>query len=89
MQECGHVVLTPSAKASYKTFLAHYVATAPSDRKTNKGRGSANAKNQNKLSPSEVLAYAKDFVEGTGLTQPPALDEEFASKLGLEQQQQQ
>jgi len=84
----GHVVLTPGAEAAYKTFLAHYVATsAPPNRKKNGshkggkgGRGSRNA-----LPPSEVLAYAKDFVEGTGLSHTPELDDEFATKLGLQQ----
>ncbi len=64
----GHVVLTPGAQASYKTFLAHY--TTPSNRK-----GSKNT--------SEILNHAQDFVEGAGLAHIPKLDEDFASKLGL------
>ncbi len=61
----GHVVLTPGAQASYKTFLAHY---------TNR-----------RVNQSEILGHAQDFVGGVGLAQIPELEEEFASKLGLNQ----
>ena len=68
----GHVVLTPGAQASYKTFLAHYI---PTPRKT-KGSNS-------QTRPSEILQHAQDFVEGVGLANVPELDNEFATKLGL------
>ncbi len=72
----GHVVLTPGAQASYKTFLAHYIPS----RKT-KGANS-------QLGASEILQHAQDFVQGTGLAHIPELDNEFASKLGLPNQNQ-
>ena len=72
----GHVVLTPGAQASYKTFLAHYIPTP--NRKTKSGN--------NKAKPSEILSHAQDFIKGTGLAHVPKLDDEFASKLGLPSQ---
>ena len=80
------MVLTPGAEAAYKTFLAQYVA---SDRGSN--RGGNNKKKAIKTTDeapdtSELLSYAKDFVEGTGLAYTPKLDDEFASKLGLPKQ---
>jgi ATP-dependent RNA helicase MSS116 len=86
----GHVVLTPGAEASYITFLAHYVATTSANPPNRKKSGSGNLKggnrnntNKSTIPPSEILAYAQDFVKGTGLAQTPLLDDEFASKLGL------
>jgi len=75
----GHVVLTPGAQASYKTFLAHYIAatrSAYSNRSSN-GKGK---------STSEIFTHAQDFVRGIGLAYAPALDDDLASKLGLPKQ---
>lgn len=79
------MVLTPGAEAAYKTFLAQYVA---SDRGGNRGGTNKNkAKTTDGIQgPSELLSYAKDFVEGTGLAYTPVLDDEFVSKLGLPKQ---
>ena len=70
----GHVVLTPGAQASYKTFLAHYIPTPNRNRKGSQTR------------PSEILQHAQDFVLGTGLANVPELEDEFAAKLGLPKQ---
>mmetsp|Transcript_22047 Transcript_22047/g.35478 ORF Transcript_22047/g.35478 Transcript_22047/m.35478 type:complete len:622 (-) Transcript_22047:262-2127(-) len=69
----GHTVLTPSAEAAFKAFVAHYISTA----------GSARAKNNSKLRPSEVLTYADDFSKAAGLANPPELDATIASRMGL------
>jgi superfamily II DNA/RNA helicase len=83
-----HVVLTPSAQAAYISFLAHYIATATTsspngNRKNSSNNSRSRSKAQNKLQPSRILAYADDFARGTGLASIPELDENFATKLGL------
>lgn len=67
----GHVVLTPSAEAAYKAFLAYYIGA------TKNGTASR------KVGPSEILRYAEEFAVATGLSGVPHLDPVLESKLRL------
>ena len=62
----GHTVLTPSAEAASRAFLAYYIGN-PGD-----------------MQPAQALQYAKEFAQGTGLADMPAMDAKIVAKLGLE-----
>jgi ATP-dependent RNA helicase MSS116, mitochondrial len=67
----GHTILTPSAEAAYKSFLAHYSAMAMFAKKGEKSES---------LIPAEILVQAEDFASAIGITKTPQLDNVFVSK---------
>lgn len=69
----GHVILTPSAEAAFKSFLAHYSAMAQY----------SEGKKDSPLMPTEIMAYAEDFAKALGIVDLPELDEKVATRIGL------